>query len=153
MVTSTAKTVGEYLQQLPPPRRAVVATVRDAVNDRLPSGYVETMAFGMIGWVVPLSRYPETYNGQPLAYAGLAAQKNHYALYLNGVYSDEAAERALIDAYARAGKRLDKGRSCVRFRRLDDLLLDEITGLLAASPVDAFIARYEAARAGEGRRC
>lgn len=153
MVTSTASTVAEYLQQLPPERRAVVATVRDAVNDHLPPGYVETMSFGMIGWVVPLSRYPDTYNKQPLAYAALAAQKNNYALYLNCIYSDEAAEQSLIDAYARAGKKLDKGKSCVRFRKLDDLLLDEITTLLGATPADAFIAQYEAARAGEGRRC
>lgn len=66
MVSSTAKTVAAYLAELPPERRAVVSAVRDAVNAHLPPGYEEAMAFGMIGWSVPLSRYPDTYNQQPL---------------------------------------------------------------------------------------
>ena len=82
MVSSAAATVEAYLAELPPERRAVVATVRALVNAHLPEGYVEGMHWGMIGWVIPLSRYPVTYNKQPLIYAALAAQKNNYALYL-----------------------------------------------------------------------
>lgn len=153
MVSSKATSIAEYLQQLPPERRAVVTAVRDAVNASLPPGYVEAMAFGMIGWAVPLSRYPDTYNKQPLGYVALAAQKNSYSLYLNCVYSNEETERALRDAYARAGKQLDMGKSCVRFKKLDDLLIDEIMRIIGETPVDAYIAQYEAVRRGEGRRC
>lgn len=153
MVSSTAATVEDYLLQLPAERRAVVAAVRDLVNANLPAGYVETMAFGMIGWSVPLSRYPDTYNGQPLAYLGLAAQKNGYSLYLNCVYSDPATEQVLRDAYARAGRKLDMGKSCLRFKTVDGLLLDEVAGIVASTPVETFIAQYERARAGGGRSC
>ena len=153
MVSSNATTIAEYLQQLPPDRRAVVTAVRDAINGCLPPGYVEAMAFGMIGWAVPLSRYPDTYNKQPLGYVALAAQKNSYSLYLNSVYSNEAAEQSLRDAYARFGKKLDMGKSCVRFRKLDDLVIDEIVRIIGATSVDAYIAQYEAVRRGEGRRC
>ena len=94
MVSSTAATVPDYLAELDPKRRADIEQVRDAVNAALPAGYVEMMSFGMIGWVVPLDDYPVTYNGQPLAYAALAAQKNGNSLYLNCVYaSPERAER------------------------------------------------------------
>ncbi|MGH8076005.1 MAG: DUF1801 domain-containing protein [Lysobacter sp.] len=124
----------------------MIATVRDAVNAHLPPGYIESMAYGMIGWAVPLSRYPDTYNKQPLGYAGLAAQKNCYSLYLNCVYSDAATEQSLRKAYERAGKRLDMGKSCLGFKKLDDLLMDEIVHIVGSTSVDEFIARYEAVR-------
>ena len=153
MVSSKAETVDDYLLPLPAERRAVVAAVRDLVNAHLPAGYVEAMAFGMIGWSVPSSRYPDTYNGQPLAYLGLAAQKHGYSLYLNCIYSDPATEQALRDADARAGRKLDMGKSCLRFKALDGLLLDEVASIVASTPVDAFIAQYERARSGGGRSC
>ena len=89
-----AATVEEYLDRLPPDRREVVGAVRDVVAAAMPEGYSEGVAFGMITWSIPLERYPTTYNGQPLGYVGLAAQKRHYALYLMGLYadSDEAAQ-------------------------------------------------------------
>jgi uncharacterized protein YdhG (YjbR/CyaY superfamily) len=144
VVSSPAATVEQYLAQLPPDRRAVVATVRDHVNAHLPAGYVEGMGYGMIGWTVPLARYPDTYNGQPLCYAGLAAQKHAYSLYLMGCYMDSAEDQALRAAYAQAGKKLDMGKSCLRFKSLDGLLLDAVGRAVAALPVDAFIARHEA---------
>ena len=146
MVSSAATTVDQYLADLPPERRAVVAAVRDFVNAHLPPGYVEAMAFGMIGWGVPLSRYADTYNGQPLAYVGLAAQKNAYSLYLMGCYMDSAEDRALRAAYARAGKKLDMGKSCLRFKSLDGLLLEDIGRIIASLPVDEYIARYESVK-------
>ena len=88
MASSAAKSVDEYLAELPPERPAVVSKVRDMVNTHMPAGYREAMAFGMIGWGIPLSRYPETYNRQPLGYVALAAQKNAYSLYLMCVYAD-----------------------------------------------------------------
>lgn len=98
MVQSQAATLAEYLDELPEERRAVVARVRQTVLDHLPAGYQETMRWGMISYEIPLERYPNTYNGQPLAYIGLAAPKRHYALYLMGAYADSAQERPLRES-------------------------------------------------------
>lgn len=146
MARSAATTVADYLAELPSERRAVITAVRDLVNRNLPPGYEERMSWGMISWEVPLSRYPTTYNGQPLAFVALAAQKNHYALYLMCVYADSPSETELRQAYARAGRTLDFGKSCLRFKRLEDLLADDVGRLIAAVPVDTYIAHYEASR-------
>ncbi len=147
MVSSNARTVEAYLLELPDDRRGVIAAVRALVNRNLPQGYAETMNWGMISWEIPLARYPDTYNKQPLAYAALAAQKNHYALYLMGVYADSQNEKDLRLAYAQAGKKLDLGKCCLRFRKLDDLLAEDVGAIIAFTPVDAFIAHYEASLA------
>ena len=146
MAKSSAATVQEYLDELPEDRRAVVSAVRDVVVRNLPEGYRETMSWGMISYEVPLERYPNTYNKQPLAYAALAAQKNYYALYLT-TYQDPERESWLKREFEKAGKKLDMGKSCVRFRKLDDLPLDVIGRAIAGTPPDAFIAQHEAARA------
>lgn len=146
MPRSDAATVEAYLAGLPAERRDVIASVRDAINLHLPPGYEERMNWGMISWQVPLSRYPETYNRQPLSFVALAAQKNHYALYLMCVYADSPVEAELRQAYANAGKRLDMGKSCLRFKRLEDLLLPEVVRIVAATPVETHIARHEAGR-------
>lgn len=150
MASSKAATVDEYLAELPDERRAVVAAVRDMVVRNLPEGYTETMLWGMITYGIPLETYPDTYNGQPLGYAALAAQKNHYALYLMSAYTGEQ-EQAVRDAFAAAGKKLDMGKSCIRFKKLDDLPLDALGRIIAATPPQAHVARYEASRqAGAG---
>jgi hypothetical protein len=146
MASSNARTVEQYLQELPEDRRAVVSAVRDVVVRHLPTGYQETMNWGMISYEVPLEDHPDTYNGQPLAYAGLAAQKNYYALYLTAAYSDPAREQWLRDAFAKAGKKLDMGKSCVRFKKLEDLPLDAIGTLVAGTSPREFITLYENAR-------
>lgn len=146
MVSSSAPTVESYLASLPAERRAVMSAVRDVVRRNLPSGYRESMEYGMIGYGIPLERYPDTSNGQPLCYAGLAAQKHHYALYLMSAYGDGADADWLRDAFARAGKKLDMGKSCVRFKSLDDLPLPAIGEFIASVTPERFIARYEAAR-------
>ena len=130
----------------PPDRRAVLAAVRQLVRRHLPRGYEEAMSGSMITWQVPLARYPKTYNGQPLAYLSLAAQKNYYALYLMGAYADPAQAEGLARAYAKAGKKLDLGKSCLRFKALDDLERTALAKVVAATPPEAFIARYEASR-------
>jgi len=147
MSRSQASTVDEYLQELPEDRRAVVSAVREVVLRHLPEGYRETMSWGMISYEIPLERYPTTYNGQPLGYAALAAQKSHYALYLTCAYADPAQADWLAEEFRRAGKKLDMGKSCLRFRRLEDLPLEVIGRAVASTPPDAFIAQYEAARA------
>jgi len=146
MVMSKAKTVTEYLAELPADRRKTIAAVRAVVRKNLPKGYREAIGYGMICYSVPLSTYPDTYNGQPLCYAALAAQKQYCALYLMNVYGDAARTKALQDAFRKAGKKLDMGKSCVRFKTADDLPLDVIGKTIAATPVKAFIEKYEKAR-------
>ncbi len=104
------------------------------------------MNWGMITWQVPLKRYPDTYNKQPLAFVALAAQKNNYALYLMCAYQDKAFEKSLLDAYRKLGRKPDKGKSCLRFKRLEDLPLDAIGGLISTIEVEDFIATYEKSR-------
>jgi hypothetical protein len=111
MASSKAATVAQYLAELPPDRRAEIEAVRNAVNAALPDGYREGMGYGMIGWVVPLEHYPDTYNKQPLAYAGLAAQKSYNSLYLTCVYASKERTDRLVAGAAAAGKKLDMGKS------------------------------------------
>ena len=145
---SDADTVQAYLDSLPEDRREVISAVRDVVNAHLPAGYEESMAFGMIGWGIPLSAYPDTYNGQPLGIVALASQKNHLALYLMGLYADDGLETWFRRQYADRGLKLDMGKSCVRFKRLDDVPLDVLGEVVSrVTPAD-HIAAYEAARAG-----
>ena len=146
MVSSAAKTIDAYLAELPPERREKVSVVRRLVNAHMPAGYEEAMNWGMICWQIPLSRYPVTYNKQPLSYVALAAQKNNYALYLTGVYADGEQERVLRAGAAALGKPLDMGKSCVRFKTPGDLPLETIGTLIASVSVDACIAQYEASR-------
>ncbi len=147
MAVSAASTVEQYLAELPAERRSVLSKVRDVIRRHLPKGYREEMGFGMISYTIPLDRYPDTYNGQPLCYAALASQKNHCAVYLTGAYADPKVERAIRDGFAKAGKKLDIGKSCIRFRTDADLALEVIGRAVASTPPDAFIARYESARA------
>jgi hypothetical protein len=147
MASIIAASADDYLAQLPPERRAIVSAVRDVIRTNLPPGYEEAPAYGMIGYAVPLAHYPNTYNGQPLCYAALAAQKNHYALYLMRAYGDPRQAALLSDAFARIGKKLDMGKSCIRFAKLEDLPLDAIGAFIASAPVDAFIAEHERIRA------
>ncbi len=146
MVTSQAQTVAEYLEALPEERRKVVAAVRKVVKKHLPTGYVERMEFGMIGYGIPLERYPHTYNKQPLSYIALAAQKNYYALYLMCLYSDDTRTKWFADAFKKAGKQLDMGKSCVRFKRLDDLPMDVIAQAVASVTPEEYIAIYESVK-------
>ena len=151
MVKSDAATVEAYLAELPPDRREAIESVRRTILVNLPDGYEEQMSFGMIGYVVPLSRYPDTYNKEPLALAALASQKRHMAVYLNNVYGDPATLDWFTAAYAASGKRLDMGKSCVRFKRLADLPLDVIGETIARTSLEDFLAFYESAR-GKAKR-
>ena len=146
MARSKATTVEEYLDELADERRGIVEAVRDVVKTNLPDGYEETVQFGMISYVVPLERYPKTYNRQALQYAALASQKNYVSLYLMNVYGDQETERWFLDRYKASGKRLDMGKSCVRFKSVEDLPLDLVGEAIARTSVDAYIAVYETAR-------
>jgi hypothetical protein len=145
-VQSKATTVEEYMRELPKECREVISKVRETILENLPDGYSESMNWGMISYEIPLEMYPETYNGQPLAYAALAAQKHYYSLYLMGVYQDPNQESKLRESFKKAGKRLDIGKSCVRFRKLEDIPLDVIGDLIAVISPEQMIAMYEETR-------
>jgi len=145
-VRSNATTAAQYLSEMEPDRAAVIGHVRDLVNAAMPQGYVEHVAWGMITWSIPLELYPDTYNGQPLAYAALAAQKNYYSLYLNCGYTSPERTELLKAAFATAGKKLDMGKGCIRFRRAEDLAEDAIAAEIASTGPDEFIEIYEASR-------
>ena len=149
---SKAATIEEYLDELEDDRREAISTVRDVVLENLPDGYEEMMLFGMITYAVPLSAYPKTYNKLPLMYAALASQKRHMALYLTNVYGDGEVEKWFRERYLATGKRLDMGKSCVRFRKLDDLPLELVGEAIAMTPIDEFIEVYEASRANTKSR-
>jgi hypothetical protein len=146
MVSSDAKTVEEYLETLPEDRREAISAIREVILANLPEGYEENMNWGMISYEIPLSRYPKTYNKQPLGVAALASQKNYMSLYLMTVYGDKDTEAWFHGRYRASGKKLDMGKSCVRFRRLDDLPLDLVGETIRRVSVDKYIERYEQAR-------
>lgn len=146
MVSSAAQAVTEYLAALPAERRGPLIELRKLILRRLPRGFEERMQYGMISYVVPLSRHPVTYNGQPLALVSLASQTQYMSLYLMGLYADPQGARWFAEGFRRAGKRLNMGKSCVRFKALSDLPLDVIGDAVARIGVDEFIALYERAR-------
>lgn len=146
MVQSSAHTVQEYLQELPAERGAVIEHVRRLILKHLPEGYREAMNWGMISYEIPLETYPETYNGKPLGYLALAAQKNHYALYLMSIYQTPELETQLKAAYKQAGMKLDMGKCCLRFKRLDQLHEEAIAEIISQTSPEEFIARYEQSR-------
>lgn len=147
---SEATTAEQYLAELPDDRREAIEAVRAVILHNLPDGYEEAMNWGMITYQIPLETYPDTYNKQPLMFAALASQKNHMAVYLMGIYVSYEARDEFEKAYRATGKRFDVGKSCVRFRKLDDLPLDLIGQTIAAVPVERLIARVE--EAGSARK-
>jgi uncharacterized protein YdhG (YjbR/CyaY superfamily) len=141
-------TVDQYLAKLPADRRDAIAKVRDVINANLPIGYEEKIQYGMISWCVPESVLPvkDVYNKQPLCLASLASQKSHMAVYLMHVYGDPQLRRWFQSAYQQAGKKLDMGQSCVRFKSLDALPLDVIGEAMAKVTVDNYVAAYRRIR-------
>jgi uncharacterized protein YdhG (YjbR/CyaY superfamily) len=146
MVKSKAATVEEYLQALPEERRMVVAAVRKIILKNLPKGFQEGMSCGMPTYEVPLKECPDTYNGLPLCYAAVGAQKNHYAIYLMCTYMNPKIQKLLQDGFKKAGKKLDMGKACIRFRKLDDIPLDLIGQVIASVSKKKWIEIYEASR-------
>ena len=143
---SMAETVDQYIAELPDDRKYPISTVRKTILDNLPEGYEEVVNWGMITYQVPLSLYPDTYNKKPLMYAALASQKNHMAVYLMAIYMNEDRRNAFEKEYLATGKRYDAGKSCVRFRKLDDLPLELITKAIASMSLDEFIRKIESTR-------
>ncbi len=144
---SKAKTVTEYLAELPAERRAVIQALRKVINDNLGEGFAEGMQYGMIGYYVPHSVFPPGYHcdpEQPLPFAGLAAQKNAYGLYLFGLYQNEAELARFRKAWAASGNKLDMGKACVRFKSLDSVPLNVVGEAIGRVTVATYIAAYQA---------
>jgi hypothetical protein len=146
MAQSNANTVEEYLAELPDDRRAAIKAVRKEILANLPAGFVEKFALGMIVYVIPLEKYPNTYNKQPLCLAAVASQKNYMTVYLMNVYGHKETEQWFRREYEKTGKKLDMGKSCVRFKRLDDLALDLIGQAIGKTTMANYIEYYEASR-------
>jgi len=137
--------IDAYLAALPDDRRAAVSAIRDSVNAKLPAGYAEGMQYGMIGWFVPHAVYADGYHcdpKQPVPFIGLASQKSHLAVYLFCVYLDPALLAWFEEAWKKSGKKLDMGKSCVRFKKIEDAPVALFGELVARVPVDAFLAAY-----------
>ncbi len=150
-----AKTVKAYIASLPDDRREVIQAVRAVVLKNLPKGYEEGMFDTGIGYVVPHSVYPPGYHctpEQPLPFAGLASQKNYMAIYLMCIYSDPEHEAWFRAAWLKTGRKLDMGKSCVRFKKMDDVALNVIGQAIKRVPVKKFVAFYEKTLQSMGKR-
>ncbi|HEY7404160.1 MAG TPA: DUF1801 domain-containing protein [Candidatus Angelobacter sp.] len=143
---SNVKTPAQYIASLPADRAKTIAAVRALVNKHIPRGYDECIVWGTIGWTIPLSRYPDTHNKQPISYVALSSQKNYCVLYLFGPASSASQLEQLKAAFKAAGKKLDMGKCCVNFESPDDLPLEAIGKLIAAIPSEEWIEMYEQSR-------
>ena len=139
---SKANSVEQYLNELPEDRKESLSIVREAIVKNLPTGYVEVMNWGMITYEVPLETFPDTYNGKPLMYAALASQKNHMSVYLMGCYMSPEIRNKFENAYKQSGKKFDAGKSCIRFKKKEDLPLELIGKTIGSMSVEQFIGHY-----------
>src|SRR6516164_7101768 len=143
---SNVKTPAQYIASLPADRAKTIATMRAFVNKHIPRGYEECLAWGTIGWTIPLSRYPDTHNRQPIYYVGVSSQKNYCSLYLMGAFWSASHLEQLKAAFQTAGKKLDMGKCCVHFESPDDLPLEAIGKLISAISSEKWIEMYEQSR-------
>lgn len=143
---SKAQTVSQYLREVPDSQRDSVMRTRTVIKKNLNKGFVETMNWGMISYEVPLSAYPQTYNKQPLSFAGLAAQKNNISLYLMCIYQEPGLMQTLKDEFKKIGKKPDMGKSCIRFKNVDDVPIDAIGRIIKKVTLKQFIRTYEGAK-------
>lgn len=151
----TASTVTEYLAELPADRREALSEVRRGINRALPKGYEEGIQWGMISWFVPLSAYPAGYGGNkkvPLPLISLASKKGYMALHMVCFYGQPELRKWFVAQYAKSGKKLDMGQGCLRFKKLENLALDVVEKTVAKLPVKKYVAGYQAAREGMGKK-
>ena len=143
---SKAATVDGYLTELPEDRREAIEGIRKVILKNLPKGHEEGMLYGMIGYYVPHSIYPDGYHftpTDPLPFANLASQKNHMSFYGMGIYVDEAQAKWFVEEWKKTGKKLNMGKSCVGFKKLEDVPLEVIGKAIKRMPVKQYIALYE----------
>lgn len=144
---SKAKTVEAYIESLPEDRKAAITQIRQVILDNLPQGFYETMSYGMMGYQVPLSIYPDGYHCKadtPLPFMNLASQKNYVALYHSGIYAKKELLDWFVAEYPKHCKRkLDMGKSCIRFKKMDDIPFALIGELVSKMSVEEWITTYE----------
>ena len=145
-MTTTTTNVHDYLSSLTPEQHSVIEPVRSLILSHLPPGFVETINWGMLSYEVPLETYPNSYNKKPLNYIGLAVQKQYYSLYLMPAYMDQNVYQTLMAAFEKAGKKLSMGKSCIRFKKVEDLPLELVGSIIASHTVSSFISAYETVR-------
>ncbi len=146
---SKATTVDAYLAELPEERQKPMEKLRKVIKKNLPKGFKESMGYGMMGWSVPHSIYPAGYHcnpKDPLPFMGLASQKNSINLYHMGIYADPKLLKWFQEAHAKASaKKLDMGKSCIRYKKAEDIPYDLIGELASKITVDEWIKMYESA--------
>jgi uncharacterized protein YdhG (YjbR/CyaY superfamily) len=146
-MNSEALTPQAYLDALPPERKEAVSKLREVILENLPEGFEEVMSYGMIGYVVPLGLYPAGYHvnpGEPLPFINLASQKNHIALYHMGLYGFQDLMAWFEAEYAKQGLgKLDMGKSCIRFKKVDRIPFDLIGELCRKITVADYVSKYE----------
>lgn len=155
VMQSRATTVQQYLAELPADRRAALECVRAVILKNLDSAYEEGMQYGMIGYYVPHRVYPPGYHcdpRQPLPFACLALQKNYMSVYLGCIYGPSEDEARFRAAWAKTGRKLDMGKTCIRFRKVEDLALDVIGEAIRRVPARKFIEYYESVRQAQASR-
>ena len=137
----------EYIAQLPVERQQVVAKLRALIKKSLPKGFEEQMSYGMLGFVVPRSKYPDGYHCDPklpLPFINLASQKNFIALYHSGIYADSELHDWFVAAYPKHCKyKLDMGKSCIRFKKMNDIPYDLISELCTKMTLETWVTLYE----------
>ena len=143
---SSVKTPAQYIASLPADRAKTVEALRALVNRHIPPGYDECLVWGTIGWTIPLSRYPDTHNQQPICYVALSSQKNYCSLYLMGAFWSASQLEQLKASFKAADKKLDMGKCCVHFKSPDDLPLEAIGELISAISSEKWIEMYEQSR-------
>ena len=146
-MATKANNVEEYLAAMPEDRREVITAIREVILKNLPKGYEEGMQWEMPSYFVPLSAYPGGYNcqpDQPLPFVGFASQKNHMAFYGFCIYMDEELKNRFVADWKKTGKKLDMGKSCVRFKKLEDVPLKVIGDAVKRVPMKKYIKQYEA---------
>ncbi len=144
---SKATTVQQYLDELPKDRKSILQKMRKVIKDNLPKGFKEEMNYGMIGYVVPHSIYPDGYHCDPklpLPFISLASQKNYVALYHSGIYADEKLLKWFESEHPKHSERkLDMGKSCIRFKKMEDIPYELIGQLVSKMTVQDWIGLYE----------
>ncbi len=148
-MTSKATTPDEYIAELPEDRASAMKKLRKTIQDNIPNGFKETMSYGMIGYVVPHSIYPDGYHCNPelpLPFMSIASQKNFIGLYHMGIYSDENLLNWFTEEYPKHVKtKLDMGKSCIRFKKIETIPYKLIGQLVQKMSAQEWIDKYESA--------
>lgn len=144
---SKATTVDAYVAELPEDRQKAISQLRKVIKKNIPKGFSEGMGYGMMSWSVPHSIYPAGYHcnpKDPLPFMGLASQKNSINLYHMGIYADTKLLKWFQDAHAKeSSKKLDMGKSCIRYKKPEDIPFDLIGELASKMTVDDWVKMYE----------